>query len=271
VDERLVSGARRWSCVALVLAGVVVTPAPATAHDPHASHRTHADPASPAAPATDPATAAQLRALIAANPRLAAGLLAEVQRAAAERSEHERAARARALRARIESDAGGHAIGADAAVAQVVVVDFFDYHCGACKRATRDLLELALDATDVRFVFKELPVLADESRLAARAALAARAQGRYLELHTALMGASGVFTEARLLAIAADAGLDLEALRRDMAAPALDRELDETIALADSIGLVGTPAFVVNGELLAGRDPARLQELIHAARAPPAE
>lgn len=278
MDDRFLSGARRLPCAAIVFAAIATTAA--QAHDAHSPRHENAESAAkapvaaadPAAGATaaDPA-AAQLRALIEANPRLAATLLADVQRTAAERSDLERAARARALRTRIESDSGGQAIGADAAAAKVVVVDFFDYHCGACKRATRDLLELAAGSTDVRFVFKELPVLADESRLAARAALAARAQGRYLEFHTALMGASGVFTEARLLTLAAEVGLDVDRLRHDMAAPRLEQEIDDTLALADSIGLLGTPALVVNGELLAGRDPSRLQALIEAARAPPGE
>ena len=241
-----------------------LNPLPGQSHGPP----THDD----AAPAETHATSgqagveAQLRALVQANPKLAAKILAEHERALAEMSDMERRALTMSLLPAIESTEGGFAVGADTTRAKVVVVDFFDYHCGSCKRATHDVLALAERRNDIRFVFKELPVLSDESRVAARAALAARAQGRYLDFHTALMSAPGLLSERRLFAIAAGMGMDVEALRRDMNSAALDHELDTTIELAQSLGIQGTPAFFVNGELLAGRDPRRLGQMIDRAR-----
>jgi protein-disulfide isomerase len=199
---------------------------------------------------------------------LAAKALDDYRRAQTARATAEQAALAVHLRPQIESDAGGFAIGASPTTAKVTVVDFFDYHCGACKRATDDVLTLAETHRDVRFVFKELPVLSDESHLAARAALAARQQGRYMEFHKALMTSPGLFTDERLFAIAGKVGLDVARLRKDMAMPTIDREIEATASLAKSLRIEGTPAFFVNGEVMRGRDKQRLTEMIEQARDP---
>jgi len=236
------------------------TSAVANAHGTHGSH-SHS-----AATVDAPSLESQLRALIDAHPELAAKLLAEHKSGTAGRTEAELATLALSLRPELESTVGGFAIGPASTAARVTVVDLFDYHCGPCKRATHDVLALAGEHKDVRFVFKELPVLSRESRVAASAALAARTQGRYVNFHTALMSAAGLLTEPRILAIAATTGIDVEKLRKDMTSPALQRELDLTIDLVESLGLKGTPTFLVNGQLLVGRDAQRLRQMIEKAR-----
>lgn len=253
--------------VSVWLATFVMTALPLAVH----SHGNHALPGpAPAAArmAADEAAAEPLlRALVKAYPALAARVLAEHHRAHAEGAEADPAAASRQLTSKAESAAGGFAFGASQNAAKVVVVDFFDYHCGPCKRATHELFALADRERDVRFVFKEMPVLSPESRAAARAALAARGQGRYREFHLALMSTSGVLTESRVIAIAGKVGLDTARLRQDMKSLSLEQELDSTIELAGSLGIKATPSFLVNGEVLAGRDPKRLEQLIEDARA----
>ena len=212
------------------------------------------------------AAESRIRELLAAHPELKARLAADLQFASAARRDAAKAALIQSLRPEIESASGGHEMGASAAKAKVTVVTFFDYHCGSCKRAAHELLELVRVDSDVRLVFKEWPMLGADSRTAARAALAARAQGRYAEFHSALMSAGGLFNEPRVLTIAQRSGLDVQRLSREMQSPALDQELDTTIGLSATLGLKGTPAFFVNGELLEGRNPARLRELIARAR-----
>ncbi len=149
----------------------------------------------------------------------------------------------------------------------VTVVEFFDYRCGFCKRALPAMEALLEEDANVRVVWKEFPILGPVSVSAAHAAMAADRQGKYYPFHLALMKEPEL-TEAKVLVIAAEAGLDLERLQQDMEDPAIQAYLDETQALAREIGINGTPAFVVGGKLVPGAvDAARMKELVAAARA----
>jgi protein-disulfide isomerase len=119
----------------------------------------------------------------------------------------------------------------------------------------------------IRVVYKEFPILGPESTMAAEAALASRAQGRYVEFHEALMKASGGLGWDMIARIAADIGLDVDRLHRDMRDPEIAAIIGRNHALARDLGISGTPAFVVGTELAPGAlDAARLRELITRAR-----
>ena len=149
----------------------------------------------------------------------------------------------------------------------ITVVEFFDYQCGFCKRALGTMVDLLGSDARVRVVWKEFPILGPVSRVAARAAMAAERQGRYFDFHVRLMTVPGQLTGERILEVAGKAGLDVERLRRDMQDPDIEAYLDETRDLAEKIGIRGTPAFVVGGNLIGGAiDIARMKELLAAAR-----
>ena len=149
----------------------------------------------------------------------------------------------------------------------VTLVEFFDYQCGYCKRSLKPVMDLLESDKQLRIVWKEFPILGPVSRFAARASMASEKQGRYLEFHEAVMGARGKLTEKRVMALAADAGLDVGRLRRDMEDPAIEDYLDETIRLARTLGINGTPAFVIGNALAPGAvGGERLKELIAKAR-----
>jgi protein-disulfide isomerase len=205
-----------------------------------------------------------LRRILEDHPDIVAKALEDHQRAEKAKTEAGRANLIAELLPQIQAEEGGFALGPRDA--KVTVVDLFDYHCAPCKRATVDVLALAEKYKDVRFLFKEMPVLRAESRLASMAALAARNQGKYVALHAAFMNTPGVLTRERITEIARAAGLDVETLDAAMRAPGLDAEIDATVRLAKSLAVEGTPAFFVNGEFLPGRDNRRLVELIEKAR-----
>ena len=122
---------------------------------------------------------------------------------------------------------------------------------------------------NIRYVFKEFPILGPASHVAARAALAAwnLDKDSYLPFHAAMMGARGRLTEARIMKIAEDNGIDGTALRRAMADPKIDAALKANTELASALGINGTPAFVIGGEIVPGAvDLASLRRLIEAAR-----
>ncbi|MHA1113775.1 MAG: DsbA family protein [Alphaproteobacteria bacterium] len=149
----------------------------------------------------------------------------------------------------------------------VTIVEFFDYRCQYCKRSHRILADLVAEDGRIRFVYKEFPILGAESMEAARAALAARRQGRYVPFHDALMRARGSLHSERIFRIAGNAGLDVERLRVDMASPAIDRAIRENHRLARSLDIRGTPAFVVGERVVPGAiDRGALDQLIRLAR-----
>jgi protein-disulfide isomerase len=154
--------------------------------------------------------------------------------------------------------------GADAGT---VVVEFFDYNCPYCKRAATDVKALLAADSDVRVVYREWPILGEGSVLAARAALAARAQGKYAEMHWALMELQGRAEEASILAAARSVGLDIDQLIVDMDSEDVTAHIEVSRGLAQSLGFTGTPAFVVGDALVPGAVPlAELQSLVAQAR-----
>ena len=165
----------------------------------------------------------------------------------------------------IRNDPRDFAVGpADAAV---TVVEFYDYRCTYCHHAMQWVLDLARTRRDIRIVFKELPILGPSSMEAARAALAARPQGRYLQFHQGLMShpLDQDLTSADIDAIARRAGIDVTRMRRAMNDPQIMQTLEQNRAHAIDYNISGTPGFVINGELIPGFDQALIERRIREA------
>jgi len=147
------------------------------------------------------------------------------------------------------------------------LVEFFDYRCPYCKQVEPSLDALIAEDRQLRIVYKELPVLGAESVTAARAALAARRQDKYDALHRALMAQKGQLDEAAVFRVAGSVGLDIERLKRDMAAPDIDRMLKANTSLASALDIRGTPGFVVGNEIVPGAISLQaIKQLIDTAR-----
>ncbi len=150
----------------------------------------------------------------------------------------------------------------------VSIVEFFDVRCPYCKRLHEDMAALLERDRDIRVVMKDIPILGPQSVVASRALLAAQRQGKYVELHDALMRLRGEPTDAAIRTEAQRAGLDVARLLRDMDDPAIKARLDANIALAQQIGLQGTPALIVGKKLFAGLiELGDLRQAVAAARA----
>lgn len=152
--------------------------------------------------------------------------------------------------------------------ADVTIVEFFDYQCPYCKGMEPSIDALLKSDPKVRLVLKELPVLGPASTTASRAALAAVAQGRYVPFHDALMAIHGHLSgDEQVLQTAAAAGLDVTRLKTDMASPAVMGEIQRNLALADALGIDGTPALVIGGHLVPGAiDLDQLKAMVAEAR-----
>lgn len=149
----------------------------------------------------------------------------------------------------------------------ITVVEFFDYRCGYCKRSLDMVMAMIDEDPNLRVVFKEFPILSPQSRRAAQAALAAQKQGKYLEYHYALMSSRGSFDDEQILDIAAEVGLDIGQLEKDMEAPEITAYLDSVQDLARSLDIRGTPTFVVENQIVRGAvDAETLRKAIEEKR-----
>jgi protein-disulfide isomerase len=149
----------------------------------------------------------------------------------------------------------------------VVMVEFNDYQCPYCKRAHQAVKSVTAADGKVKIIYKDLPILGEASRIAALAALASVKQGKHTELHNALMEYNGKLDRDRIMEIAASTGLDVAQLQKDMEDPKLKEIIDRNIALANALGVRGTPAFVVGKQFVPGAiDAATLKQLIADAR-----
>jgi len=149
----------------------------------------------------------------------------------------------------------------------VTVVEFFDYRCPYCKQVHPALQKLLDQDRKLRFVYKEFPVLGEQSDIAAHAALAARLQGRYEAFHNAMMAAKGQITEDQVYRIAGSIGLDVDRLKRDMTDPEIERALSANKSLAKALDLRGTPGFVIGDHIIPGAiDLDALKTMVADAR-----
>ncbi len=149
----------------------------------------------------------------------------------------------------------------------ITIVEFFDYNCGYCRRVFPAVKELIADDSNIRVVMREWPILGEESVFAARAALASRKQGKYAEFHDALMENQGRASQANVLSIAQDLGLDIDQLRADMEGAEVDAHIATSRQLTQALGLNGTPAFVFGDQLVPGAiELGQMKELIEQLR-----
>jgi protein-disulfide isomerase len=149
----------------------------------------------------------------------------------------------------------------------VTVVEFYDLRCPYCRRMLPVMAELLRKDPRIRLLYKDIPILGPPSVLGARAVLAAQKQGGYQRLHDALMGGPQTITETSLQAAATSVGLDWERLQHDMADPSIQTRIEANLRIAQSLGVDGTPVYVIGTRILPGAvDLAELESAVAAAR-----
>lgn len=151
----------------------------------------------------------------------------------------------------------------------VTVVEFFDYRCGFCKRVFDDVQTLIREDGNIRYVLKEFPILGPDSLTASRAAMAVwlHQRDKYEAFHTAMMKSRGELSEAKVMALGLESGVDIEALKLQMEDPQVLSTLRETAAQAEALNISGTPAFIIGDAIQPGAIPLdMMKELVDAAR-----
>lgn len=149
----------------------------------------------------------------------------------------------------------------------VTVVEFYDTRCPYCRRMLPVIADLVRAEPNVKVTMKDMPILGPASVLESRALLAAQRQGGYFKMRDAIMTSSTPSTIDSLRDTATHLGLDSARMVRDMDDPAIKARLETNVALAQQIGIQGTPAMVIGSTLLAGAaDIGELRQAIAAVR-----
>jgi protein-disulfide isomerase len=207
----------------------------------------------------------RVRAYLLSNPQVLREVIAELGKQEEMAASAEREALITALSNDLKND--GYSFVAGNPDGDVTIVEFFDYRCGYCKQSFPELMKAVEADGNVRLVLKEFPILGAESFLASQAAIASLEQGKYLEFHTALMGSRGGVTMERIRTLASEVGLDLEKLEADMKDEKVRQVVEKNYALAEKLGITGTPAFIIGDEFIPGViSGEQMQQLIAAAR-----
>jgi protein-disulfide isomerase len=223
--------------------------------------------AAPAFPTTgeQAALGKSIRDYLMANPEVLVEAMQELERKQDSQRESVAQKAIQENRAALMSDPDSPVVGDPNG--DVTIVEFSDYQCPYCKRAHTAVKAVLAADSKVKLVFKDLPILGEPSRIAAIAALAARAQNKHLALHDALMEFNGKLDRARIMEIAGTVGLDVSKLQKDMEDPKLKGIIDRNMALASALGVRGTPAFVIGNQFVPGAvDADTLKRMINDAR-----
>lgn len=149
----------------------------------------------------------------------------------------------------------------------VTVSVWMDYACGYCRASLPEIARLVAEDSRVRIVYRELPVLSEVSRVAARWGLAAAEQGKFKPFHAALYS-GGQLSEASIAAAAATAGLDQAKAQAAIASPRAEAEIARNLEIAGKLGVTGTPSWVIGDKVISGMVPYdTLKQAVAAARA----
>ena len=235
-SRNILKSARMWAMAVVLGAAVMVPVKPAVALDP--SDR--------------PEIEKIIREYLLSNPQL----MLEVQ-AALETQQREEAARMAAQSLRENADtifnSPNQAVIGNAE-GEVTVVEFFDYNCGFCQRAMNDMNALLAGDSNLKFVMKELPILSEGSVEAHRVSTAVYRlyPQQYTEFHNQLLGSPGQKDGNRALRVAQSLNMDINALNEEAKKNNVLNAFREVNDLANSLGINGTPSYVIGDEVVFG-------------------
>jgi protein-disulfide isomerase len=158
---------------------------------------------------------------------------------------------------KVPVDAKVDAVLGDSAKAQVTIVEFSDFQCPFCSRAAKTVDQLVTDYGDkVRVVFKHKPLpFHDKAKPASAAAIAAGKQGKFWEFYHKAFDNQQNLTDENFVAWAKELGLDAAKFDADRKSDAVAKQIAADDELAGTVGISGTPGFMINGRKVVGAQP----------------
>lgn len=135
----------------------------------------------------------------------------------------------------------------------VILAEFLSYECGHCRVTNKLIHDLVKANPDLQVIYIYWPFQGNDAVYAVKAVIAADQQGKFEELHNALMDAKDYLTRENIDKIAkAIPGLDFDKLQKDVSQQenAIDEGLKINFKLAENMKLIGTPTFVTASRTL---------------------
>ncbi len=139
----------------------------------------------------------------------------------------------------------GQAVGPAEDEADLVIVEFMDYRCHACRAMHDEMEELASRYPKVRIVFRHLPVFGKPSIKEAEFVLAAGMQGQFKTAHDLLITRVAPISDVEIRRISEDMTLDYDQLLLDMKGPETGETLLRTLDATAALGIKSTPSFII--------------------------
>lgn len=152
----------------------------------------------------------------------------------------------------------------------LTVVEFIDYRCGVCRSVHEQVEQVVQSDGDIRIIYKEFPILGEESDLASRFAIAVKqiaGDEVYKQAHDKLMTMRGNVTLESLTQLAGDLGVDSKAIIGRMNTEDVTAVIRQNRQLAEQMRIAGTPTFVIGPEMLRGAPPQGLEAVVADIRA----
>lgn len=147
--------------------------------------------------------------------------------------------------------------------ADVVLVEFFDFSCGYCKRLAPAIEQIVAANPDIKVVFKPITFVSPISKYAAQAALAAHKQGKFMPMYKAMLESPARLTEASINETAQRLNLDMTQFAADVADSQTQNTINEVAQLAEKVQVHGVPFLVLNGTPLQAVDAESIQAEIN--------
>lgn len=170
------------------------------------------------------------------------------------------------LVAKIVADKSNHVLGNPKG--KFVIIEFFDYQCGWCKKTNKEMGLAVKSTNNIRWILIDTPIFGPASETISRYGMAAAKQGKFAQMHEALTNATGRLDEAALKKMGADLGMDVKKLEEDANSDEIKAKLAANQALARQLDINGVPMLIVDGKINPGAlIGPKLQEAVKAANA----
>ena len=215
-----------------------------------------------AAPVATTVSEKEVAAILENNPQMVVSALQKFEQMQREEEERQAAKLFLENMEELQNDANTPYVGPKDA--KVVLVEFFDFNCGYCKRIANTMEKVVKNNPDIKVVFKPLTFLG--SKPIAQAALAANEQGKFLEVYKAFLNNPERLDEAKINEIVEKSGLDMAKFKADVASEKTQKTIDAIARFGNKVQVRGVPSLVLNGKKLNTIDYEGIQAAINAEK-----
>lgn len=133
-----------------------------------------------------------------------------------------------------------------------VIVEFFDYQCGWCRKTNQEIAKALAGAPNIRWILIDAPIFGPDSERIAAYAMAAAKQGKFKEMHEAISNAKGKLDEAALIKLGEGLKLDVKKLKADAEGKEAKDKIAANKKLAQELRVSGVPMLIVDGKINSG-------------------